>query len=224
MAQIVIINSVNNAAGKTTLTAHLAVMLAAEYKSAVLDNAGENSALAMFVAKRYNLNLGKNYHLIVPPYYSLQKEKFDELGDTCDVMLLDSPDEKYFKYADVLITPIRRREGALSVSSTDSLYAAFIWDAKKKRAAIGKSAFRWVVVPNDDYSNEEIEKIAACGKILGFQLAPRLHHRLEYANGLKNGVTVWDKDQPELKTLFDLPDLYARRELKKLASFIWPPK
>ena len=78
MAQIVIINSVNNAAGKTTLTAHLAVMLAAEYKSAVLDNAGENSALAMFVAKRYNLNLGKNYHLIVPPYYSLQKEKFDE--------------------------------------------------------------------------------------------------------------------------------------------------
>lgn len=224
MAQIVIINSVNNAAGKTTLTAHLAVMLAAEYKSAVLDNAGENSALAMFVAKRYNLNLGKNYHLIVPPYYSLQKEKFDELGDTCDVMLLDSPDEKYFKYADVLITPIRGREGALSVSSTDSLYAAFIWDAKKKRAAIGKSAFRWVVVPNDDYSNEEIEKIAACGKILGFQLAPRLHHRLEYANGLKNGVTVWDKDQPELKTLFDLPDLYARRELKKLASFIWPPK
>lgn len=224
MAQIVIINSVNNAAGKTTLTAHLAVMLAAEYKSAVLDNAGENSALAMFVAKRYNLNLGKNYHLIVPPYYSLQKEKFDELGDTCDVMLLDSPDEKYFKYADVLITPIRGREGALSVSSTDSLYAAFIWDAKKKRAAIGKSAFRWVVVPNDDYSNEEIEKIATCGKILGFQLAPRLHHRLEYANGLKNGVTVWDKDQPELKTLFDLPDLYARRELKKLASFIWPPK
>ncbi len=224
MAQIVIINSVNNAAGKTTLTAHLAVMLAAEYKSAVLDNAGENSALAMFVAKRYNLNLGKNYHLIVPPYYSLQKEKFDELGDTCDVMLLDSPDEKYFKYADVLITPIRGREGALSVSSTDSLYAAFIWDAKKKRAAIGKSAFRWVVVPNDDYSNEEIEKIAACGKILGFQLAPRLHHRLEYASGLKNGVTVWDKDQPELKTLFDLPDLYARRELKKLASFIWPPK
>ncbi len=224
MAQIIIINSINNAAGKTLLTAHLAVMLASEYKTAVLDNAGENSALAMFIARRYNLNLSQKCNLPIPPYYSLQKEKFDTLKNTNDVLLLDSPDEKYFKHADILITPLYKEEGALSVSSPNSLYASLIWEAKKKRAAIGKNAFRWVVVPNDDYTDEQIEKISASAKTLGFQISSRLHRRNEYAAGLKNGITVLDKDLPELKTLFDLPDLYARRELKKLASFIWPAK
>ena len=81
-----------------------------------------------------------------------------------------------------------------------------------------------MVVPNDDYTDEQIEKISASAKTLGFQISSRLHRRNEYAAGLKNGITVLDKDLPELKTLFDLPDLYARRELKKLASFIWPAK
>lgn len=210
--------------GKTLLTAHLSVMLAADYSAAVMDGATENSALAMFIAKRYNLNLGKNYKLPIAPYHSLQKEKFAELKDSCDVILLDAPDEKYFKYADVLLTPLCTKEGFNAVTASDSLYASLIWEAKKQRAALGKNAFRWIVIPNDDYTPEDIKKITEAGKILGFQLAPRLHRRPEYANGLKSGVTVLDKDQPELKTLFDLPDLYARRELKKLASFIWPTK
>ena len=224
MAQIIVINSVNRLTGKTMLAAHLAVMLAADYQTAVLDSAPAESPLAFFIAKRYNLNLNKNYNLPVPPYYSLQKEKFEELNKTCDVLILDSPEEKYLQYADILITPFLGAEGLNAVSAADSLYAAFIWEAKKKRAALGKNAFRWIVCPNDNFIPEDINKLVSAGKILGFQLAPRLQQRAEYAEGLKNGVTVLDKDQPALKTLFDLPDLYARRELKRFAAFIWPEK
>lgn len=224
MAQIIVINSVNNGSGKTLLAAHLAVMLARDYKTAVMDNVGDSSPLALFVAKRYNLNLGKNYMLPVPEYHSLRKETLAAAGDKYDVVLLDSPDAKYFKYADIFITPLSGREGLNAVANPKSMYASLLWNARKSRAADGKSTFRWVVVPNDDYTGEDYKQLSEAGKFLGFSVAQRWINRAAYADGLKRGVTVLDKDQPALKTLFDFPDLYARRDLKKLADFIWQNK
>ena len=81
-----------------------------------------------------------------------------------------------------------------------------------------------MVCPNDDYSSEQLRLLEQNSRFLGFSISPALGHREEYNNGLKQGLTVLDKDQPELKTLFDLPDLYARRNLKKIAEFVWQNK
>ncbi len=224
MAQIIVISSLNTFSGKTLLAAHLAIMLAAEYKTAVLDSASGDSALASFIARRHNLNMSRGYNLLTPPYHTLHKETFESLNQSCDVLILDSPEEKYFKYADILLTPLHGKEGASSVASVGSMYASLVWEAKKHRAALGKNAFRWIVCPNDDYDADDKAKISSAGKIIGFQVSPRLQRRKEYAEGMKTGLTVLDKDLPDLKTLFDLPDLYARRELKKLVAFIWPDK
>lgn len=224
MAQIIVISSVNTESGKTLLTAHLAVMLAKDYKVAVMDCAGETSPLAMFVAKRYNLNLSKNYLLPVPEYHSLRKETLLWASDKYDVIILDSPDAKYFKEADIFITPLKEFEGLNAIADKKSMYASLLWNAKKNRAAEGKSTFRWVVAPNGDYSVEDYKKLSEAGKFLGFSVAKRLTNRSVYAEGLKCGITVLDKDQPAFKTLFDFADLYARRDLKKLADFIWQNK
>lgn len=224
MAQIILISSINAASGKTTLAAHLGVMLAREYRTAVMDSAGGNSDLAAFIARRYTINLSRNINMPVPEYHSLDKNTFQEIQDKYDVILLDSPHEKYFKQADIWITPIRGEEGLKALTEKNSLYAALVWQAKKQRAAEGKNAFRWIVIPQEKYSAEINENLAQIGKFWGYAAAPVFPDRPEYAQGLKSGMTVLDKDLPALKTLFELPDMYARRDLKKLAEFIWSNK
>lgn len=219
MVQVVVISSINKKSGKTLLTAHLSVMLAKEYKTAVFDGAN-NLALSDFIAKRHTLNLGKDYNLPIPDYKTLTKQNFENIANY-DVVVLDSPDSKYFCYADIFITPMSGREGLSALSSGNSLYAGLIWEAKKQRAANNKNTFKWVVVPNDTYSTEEYQTLEKNSKLLGFSVAPYFTNRPEYEQGLKTGITVVDKDMPKLKTLFDLPDLYARRDLKKLTDFIW---
>lgn len=223
MAQIIVINSSNTQTGKTLFAAHLAVMLAKDYKTAVLDDVN-NSPLAMFVAKRYTLNMGEHYNLPIPQYYSLKKGILDELNNQYDAIILDSPDADYFQSADIVLTMLRGEEALQNLTAKNSLFATLIWEAKKQRAAAGKNSFRWIVCLNDNYSPENLQQLKNAGKFSGFTVAPLLNWRDEYGKGLQQGVTVSDKDRPELKTLFDLPDLYARRNLKKLTDFIWQNK
>lgn len=223
MVQIIVINSINRYSGKSLLAAHLAVMLATDYKVAVMDECAQ-SDLSDFVAKRHALNLGKKFNFAVPVYQSLNKQTFADIGQY-DVVILDSPSDKYFAYADIFITPLRSQDGLNSLVLRNSLYAGLIWEAKKQRAAQGKNTFKWIVVPNDDtISSEDYEKLTENGKFLGFSVAPKLGNRKEFELGLKQGISVLDKDNSKLKSLFDLPDLYARRDLKKIADFIWQNK
>lgn len=222
MVQIVVINSINQNSGKTLLAAHLSVMLAKDYKVLLMDDKSK-SELSDFIALRHVLNLSKNYNLPVPSYLSLNKQSFKQIQEY-DVVILDSPDSQYFQFADIFVTPLTSKDGLNSLSERNSLYANLIWNAKKQRALSGKNAFKWVVIPNDTYSQEEYKNLNTSARLLGFSVAPQFLNRKEYGNGFKSGITVLDKDIPQLKTLFDLPDLYARRDLKKLADFIWQNK
>ena len=59
------------------------------------------------------------------------------------------------------------------------------------------------------------------GRFAGFEVSPRLPYRPEFAAGFKTGITALDKDHKILESLFKMPDLYARRDLKKITDFIW---
>lgn len=222
MVQIIVINSINSGSGKSLIAAHLAVMLAKEYQVMVADEQPK-SKISDFLALRHMYNLQKNYDLPIFSYQNLNKQTFNQIQDF-DVVILDSPDSKYFQYADIFITPLFGQEGLNNLKEKNSLYASLIWEAKKQRAAIGKNTFKWIVIPNDKYSEDDYTVLNESGKFLGFSLAPYLTYRKEFDIGLTSGITVVDKDVPKLKTLFDFPDLYARRDLKRLTDFIWQNK
>ena len=224
MAQVIVISSLNAQSGKTLLSAHLSIMLCKDYKTALFDSAAEQSPLAAFIAARYHLNLSKNYNLFVPTYHSLSKTELTNNLSHFDAIILDAPDSKFFPEADVLITPVKGKNGLDALNGAKAPFAALVWDAKKRRAAMGKNAFRWVVVPNDDFSSVEEQQLKKTGRFAGFEVAPRLSRRAEFETGLKTGVTVMDKDIKGLESLFKMPDLYARRNLKKLTDFIWQNK
>lgn len=224
MAHIIVINSINAASGKTLFAAHLAVMLAKDYAVAVMDDLKSNSPLADFIAHRYTLNLGGNYNLPIAQYHTLTQEALKQAAQNYDVVILDSPDAAFYKNADVMLTMLKGQEGLKALSENNSLFAGLIWEAKKSRAAAGKSAFRWVIIPNDEFTETEKDAVAKNARFLGFSVAPKLDGRNEYKQALMTGISVVDKNLPTLKTLFDLPDLYARRNLKKLVEFIWQNK
>ncbi len=224
MAQVIVISSLNAQSGKTLLSAHLSVMLCKDYKTALFDSAAEKSPLAAFIAARYHLNLSKNYNLFVPAYHSLTKTELTNNLSHFDAVILDAPDPNFFPEADVLITPVKGKSGLSALSEAKASFASLVWDAKKRRAAMGKNAFRWVVVPNDDFSSAEEQQLQKTGRFAGFEVAPRLPHRAEFETGLKTGITVMDKDIKSLESLFKMPDLYARRDLKKITDFIWQNK
>lgn len=224
MAQIIVINSINSASGKTLFAAHLAVMLAKDYKTVVMDDLKNTSPLADFIARRYTLNLSGAYSFPIPQYQTLTKENLEQGEQNFDVIILDSPDSKYYPKADIMLTILSGQEGLNAAREKNSLFSSLIWEAKKKRAADGKSAFRWVILPNDDFTPTEMGEVIKNGRFLGFNVAPKLERRKEYVQALVSGITVVDKDLPALKSLFDLPDLYARRNLKKITDFIWQNK
>ena len=224
MAQIVVINSPDLQSGKTLFSAHLGVMLSSSYKTAVMDCVAGKTPLSMFIAKRYALNLADNCGLSVPNYISLEKDVLQETMSQYDVIVIDSPSDKYLKYADVLITILRENREISSLTEKDSSYVSKVWQAKKSRAADGKNTFRWVVVPNGDFSASQYDKLLQTGKFLGYSIAPQLKIRNAYSDGMKNGVTVLDKDLAAFKSSFLIADLYARRDLKKTSEFIWQNK
>ena len=51
MTQIIALTSFNHLSGKTLIAAHLAVMLAKDYKTAVFEEANKQSSLSEFIAK-----------------------------------------------------------------------------------------------------------------------------------------------------------------------------
>ena len=99
MVQVIVINSINQNSGKTLLAAHIAVMLAKDYKVMLMDDVFK-SELSYFIAKRHTLNLSKDYNLPVPIYQSLNKQNFSQI-ENYDVVILDSPNRQYFQYADI---------------------------------------------------------------------------------------------------------------------------
>ena len=206
MTQIIALTSFNHLSGKTLIAAHLAVMLAKDYKTAVFEEANKQSSLSEFIAKRCHLTISDKHALSLPTYHQLFKTNFKELSVPFDVVILDSPATEFLPLADIVITPLRHLEGFTSLSNAQSPFASTIWEAKKQRASKGKNTFKWIVLPNDD------------------DIAPRLENRAEYAQGIKTGITVIDKDIQSLKNLFDMSDLYARRNLKKITDFIWRNK
>lgn len=224
MTQIIALTSFNHLSGKTLIAAHLAVMLAKDYKTAVFEEANKQSSLSEFIAKRCHLTISDKHALSLPTYHQLFKTNFKELSVPFDVVILDSPAAEFLPLADIVITPLRHLEGFTSLSNAQSPFASTIWEAKKQRASKGKNTFKWIVLPNDDdtaFDNLQLQKSA---QLLGFEIAPRLENRAEYAQGIKTGITVIDKDIQSLKNLFDMSDLYARRNLKKITDFIWRNK
>ena len=102
-------------------------------------------------------------------------------------------------------------------------YANHIFDLKKKIAATYNHSLNWIVCENNlkpaivDSPSAELQKLAA---VSGFRAAPPLNYRKAYKNNI-NGISAQDKSLPILQKDLTYEDICAKREITKLAEFIF---
>ena len=100
-------------------------------------------------------------------------------------------------------------------------YLNFIWKIKKNQASQGKKYLNWIIVPYLQKSGSvEFLHLSEASRRYGFRIAPAIYYRDEYMH-ISNGFCSADLRNEKLAHLMSLNDVYARREILKLADFIW---
>lgn len=127
--------------------------------------------------------------------------------------------EAIFNTAHTLITPLNS-ENDISWQSDDE-YLNFIWKIKKNQASQGKKYLNWIVVPYlPKNASASFTHLPEAARRFGFRIAPEIHYRDEYMH-VADGYCSADLRDDQLSHLMSFNDVYARREILKLADFIW---
>lgn len=102
-------------------------------------------------------------------------------------------------------------------------YINSVWELKKKIAATYGRSLNWIVCENNlkekitASPTPELEQVA---RTYGFRVSPPLNRRIAYQNNI-NGISAQDKSLPLLKKDLTYDDICAKREITKLAEFIF---
>ena len=102
-------------------------------------------------------------------------------------------------------------------------YINNLFELKKKIAAAYNHSLNWIVCENNqkssliDSPSAELQKLA---HTYGFRVAPPLNYRKSYKNNA-SGISAQDKSLPILQKDLSYEDICAKREITKLAEFIF---
>ena len=224
MAKIIVVSKLGRKKGQTLFAAHLAAFLATTHQTALVDFEPQKHILENFVAQRHFFNLKHNQNLPVPTYFEYKPNLLSKISADFDFAVLDAKQESLFEYADMVLTLLSDKQEIKTISTKNSAFSNMLWQAKMNRAKQGKNAFMHVLILNDLFDESEIQNLKKNASLLGYLVAPYLKQNRAYAEGVKKGVTVLDKDVPFLLKNFDEDDFFARRNLKQILEFIWSDK
>ncbi|MBR1374318.1 hypothetical protein IJ556_07730 [bacterium] len=125
--------------------------------------------------------------------------------------------------ASTYITLLPKGKVALQRFQKKREYFNALFELKKKIAATYNHSLNWVVCENNfkpqiiNQPSAELEKIA---HLYGFRVSPPLNHRKPYKNNV-TGISAQDKSLPILQKNLTYDDICAKREIVKLAEFIF---
>ena len=102
-------------------------------------------------------------------------------------------------------------------------YINSVWELKKKIAATYGHGLNWIVCENnlkEKISDSPSPELAQVARTYGFRVSPPINRRLAYQNNI-HGISAQDKSLPLLKKELTYEDICAKREITKLAEFIF---
>lgn len=216
-AHIIIIDG-ENGTGRKTLCLELAVaLLYSQLKTAIVLNT--DSPLAQTIAKRRHLSAA----LPVPDI--LSRSDFATKADAYDAILIPeiSANDALSTEAATYITLLKKNKTSIQNFQKNQTYLNTIWNLKKKIAATSNRSLNWIVCENNlsnkpaDTISEELLHIS---KLCGFRAAPPLNCRKPFKNNCF-GISAQDKTAEQIKKDMTYEDICAKREITKLAEFIF---
>lgn len=102
-------------------------------------------------------------------------------------------------------------------------YINSMWELKKKIASTHNRSLNWVVCENnlkEKNTEEPSAEITKISRMYGFRTCPPLNKRQPYKNNT-TGISAQDKTTPNYNKHLTLEDICAKREIIKLAEFIF---
>ena len=105
----------------------------------------------------------------------------------------------------------------------DVMYINNLWELKKKIASGYSRSLNWVVCENnltDKNADAPSAELFQAAKMYGFRLCPPLNRRKAYLTN-NRGLSAQDKTATPLKDSLTYDDICAKREIIKLAEFIF---
>ena len=133
-----------------------------------------------------------------------------------------SPEHELSVTASTFITILPKNKPALHRFQKKQ-YINNLFELKKKIAATYNHSLNWIICENNFKSSlaeepsVELQKMA---NTYGFRASPPLNYRKAYKNNI-NGISAQDKSLPFLQKDLSYEDICAKREITKLAEFIF---
>ena len=216
---VIVISGPKPKIGNSVLALNLAAALWNDnYKVGLLSS--NQDRIEFFLRRRAEFAKVNKVDIAMPEFIPSLDVTTDITALVADIGSADySCHEDVFSFAHTLITPLNYKDDILWKSNDK--YLNFIWEIKKNQAARGIKYLNWIIVPYlKDNCNDFSDELQEQAKRFGFKIAPAIHHRNEYMH-VKDGYCASDLQNKKLSKMMSLQDVYARREILKLADFIW---
>lgn len=125
--------------------------------------------------------------------------------------------------ASTYITLINQNKKSIQNFQKDQTVLNNMWELKKKIAATYNQSLDWVVCEYNTQkalSDTPTPLLENFAKTHGFRLAPPLNNRNPYQNNI-HGISAQDKFLPLFEKQLTYEDICAKREIIKLAEFVF---
>ena len=214
-AHIIIIDG-SSQSGKKLFGLELAITLMYNnQKTAIL--LSNDSPLLQIINKR------KEMHPFLPTPNIIERKNFSQESKNYDAIIIPcitALDELALN-VDTYITLLP--SSSIRKFQKDIIYINNIWELKKQIASQYNKTLNWVICENN--LKEKIiatpsKELSAMSKLYGFRVSPPINKRSSYLKTL-GGISSQDKISDALKNKLTYEDICAKREITKVAEFIF---
>ncbi len=215
-AHIIIVDGASGTDRKTFCFELALILLYNQQKTALLLSA--DSPL------RQTLNIRKTEFPQLPLPAVLTREEFAQKSNEYNAVIIPTAaTDELAAMAETYITLLPKDKKVASRFKQNVMYINGLWELKKKIAATHGRSLDWVVCENnlkEKYCSEPSAELFQAEKMYGFRLCPPLNRRNAYQANAR-GLSAQDKSFAPLKESLTYDDICAKREIIKLAEFIF---
>ncbi len=204
--------------GRKTLCFELALILLYNQQKTALLLKPDSNLKAIIETRRQ-----KHPELLSPDI--LSREEFLEKAHFYDAVIIPESnwEDILAEQASTYITVLKHNKNTAKDFQNNLTYINNVWELKKKIAAKHNHSLNWIVCQNNLYPTtklETYEELSKKSRLYGFRTPPPLNFRFAYQN-TTSGISAQDRTMPSLEKTLTYEDICAKREITKLAEFIF---
>lgn len=164
-------------------------------------------------------------HPELPTPCIISREEFAQHAEQFNAVIIpeSTANDTFAEDASTYITVLKHNKNTAKQFQNNLSYINSVWELKKKIASLHNHSLDWIVCQNNLYPTtrlETYEELKQKSRLYGYRTPPPLNFRFAYQN-ITSGISAQDRTTPSLEKTLTYEDICAKREITKLAEFIF---